>query len=199
MLEGKELNRHHQENHCFNSLTLIYMAVFYLHFSSCHSDLGKSCPCCDQWWFLIFFNSPAYRLLLSRRSGGLLSIVFITICDPLKSRENLTRLCTSMEGKDQPSSTSTLKRGLREPVWVMSNSAVQPWCPDKPQQWYPCFLCSTSEEGWQFCEGNCSPWSEVCTCCGARGPAQAGEGNEPFWLWPAVIYHPVTFLHLQLI
>lgn len=101
MLEAKGLNRHHQENHCLNNLTLIFLTVFYLHFSSCHSDLGKSCSCCDQWWFLIYFNSLAYRLLLSRRSGGLLSIVFITIYDPLNSKEKLTRLiCTSMQGKD---------------------------------------------------------------------------------------------------
>lgn len=100
-LEAKGLNRHHQENHCLNNLTLIFLTVFYLHFSSCHSDLGKSCSCCDQWWFLIYFNSLAYRLLHSRRSGGLLSIVFITIYDPLNSKEKLTRLiCTSMQGKD---------------------------------------------------------------------------------------------------
>lgn len=25
------------------------------------------------------------------------------------------------------------------------------------------------------------------------------QGKEPFWIWPAVISHLVTFLHLQLI
>lgn len=133
MLEGRGLNRHHQENHCLSSLALIYLTVFYLLFSSCHSVLGKSCSCWDQGWFLIYFNSPAYRFLLSRRSCGLLSIVFITIYNPLKSREKLTRLiCSSTQGKDQPSSAGTLQRGLQDPIWIRSSPAVQPWCPDKP-------------------------------------------------------------------
>lgn len=133
VLEGRGLNRHHQENHRLSSLAFIYMSVFSFHFSSCHSDLGKSCSRWDQWWLLIYFNSPASRSPLSRRSCGLLSIVFITIYDPLKSREKLTRLiCSSMQGKDKPSSASTLERRLGEPIWIRSSPVVPSWCPEKP-------------------------------------------------------------------
>lgn len=156
MLEGRGLNRHHQENHTLSNLMLIYMTAFYLLFPSCHSDLGKPCSCWDQWWLLIYFNSPAYRLLLSRRSCGLLSIVFITVYDPLKSREKLTRLiCSSMQGKGRLSSASSLKRGLGEPTWIRSRPAAQPWCPGKP---YPRCPGSTSEDGGSFVRGY------VCFC-----------------------------------
>lgn len=176
------------------------MTVFYLHFSSCHSDLGKSCSCWDLWWFLIYFNSPAYRLLLSRRSCGLLSIVFIIIYDPLKSREKLTRIiCSSMQGKDRPSSANTLKRGLGEPVWIMSKP-----CSPALVSWQALavtrvFLGSTSEGAGSFVRGYIHFSLRPLVDVEQEEMPRLEHGKKSFWLWPAVISHPVTFLHLQLI
>lgn len=176
------------------------MTVFYVHFSSCHSDLGKSCSCWDQWRFLIYFNSPAYRLLLSRRPCVLLSVVFIAIHHPLKSRGKLTRfICSCMQGEDRPSSANSLKRGLGEAMWIRCRPTGQPWCPDQPQQRYPSFLGSTCKDGSSFVRGcvhfSLGPLADVQQ----EEMPRLEQGKEPFWRWPAIISHPVIFLHLQLI